>query len=288
MTEREKLMYQIMGRISESDAPIVFKGAMVTKFILATGGYTDLDRQTKDIDANWIGAPPSMGDLEDAINRSLGGMREQYFAVAFRNYGEKKSAGISIRSKDTDEEAFSMDISIKPVSGSMIYRYGEISIRGVLANEILADKLTVMSTRMLFRRAKDMVDVYALTHCVEVRIAEMFEMFRKRPEREVGSFAEFLTRRADVEHAYNKLSGVSGKPAFDKVYSYLGKFLHPFVQRDETPKVWNSESLAWEDEPQKKSEKQSVRRLIQADREAQRWQPGLQKKKSTQKNDPER
>ena len=121
MTEKEKLMYQIMGRISESDAPIVFKGAMVTKFILAAGGYTDLNRQTKDIDANWTGAPPSMGDLVDAINRSFGGMREQYVAVAFRDYGEKKSAGISVRSKDTGEEAFTMDISVKPVSGRGVF-----------------------------------------------------------------------------------------------------------------------------------------------------------------------
>ena len=52
MTEKERFMYLIMGKISESDAPIVFKGAMITKLILSEGGYTALERQTKDIDAN--------------------------------------------------------------------------------------------------------------------------------------------------------------------------------------------------------------------------------------------
>jgi len=247
MTEKEKLMYRFMGRISESDAPIVFKGAMVTKFILTANGYTALDRQTKDVDANWVGTPPSMGDLVDVINRSLGDLQNQYVAVAFREYGEKKSAGISIRSKDADEEIFSMDISIKPVSGSMMYHYGEIGVRGVLVNEILADKLTVMSTRMLFRRAKDMVDIYALAHCVEVRTLEIFEMFKKRPDREVGAFAEFFTNRQDVEHAYNKLAGIERKPSFDDVYSYLENFLQPFTRRDEAPRVWNSRKLAWDE-----------------------------------------
>lgn len=34
MTEREKLMYRIIGNISESNAPIIFKGGLITKLIL--------------------------------------------------------------------------------------------------------------------------------------------------------------------------------------------------------------------------------------------------------------
>jgi hypothetical protein len=40
MTQQEQLMYQILGRISETDAPIVFKGALITKLVLAENGYT--------------------------------------------------------------------------------------------------------------------------------------------------------------------------------------------------------------------------------------------------------
>ena len=248
MTEKERLMYQIMGKISESDAPIVFKGALITKLILADGGFTALERQTKDIDANWIGEPPTMDALEDTLNKSLGEMQNQFYAVAFREYGEKMSAGISIRWKDTDEEIMPIDISIKPVHGSKIYYHGEAGIRGVLATEILSDKITVMSTRMIFRRAKDIVDVYALTHCVKVCVSEIFDMVKNTPGRELGAFDEFFNRRQDVEHAYESLAGIENKPPFDEVYSYLDKFFQPFARNDETPKVWNSEKIEWEAE----------------------------------------
>ncbi|MDR1421909.1 MAG: hypothetical protein LBI64_03480, partial [Coriobacteriales bacterium] len=78
---------------------------MITKLVLSERGYASAERQTKDIDANWVGAPPSM---------------------------------------------------------SRLYHYGEIGIRGVLPTEILADKISVLSGRHIFRRAKDIFDVYAL------------------------------------------------------------------------------------------------------------------------------
>lgn len=47
MTEREKFLYSILGNISNTDAPIVFKGALITKLILAEHGYKDINRMTK-------------------------------------------------------------------------------------------------------------------------------------------------------------------------------------------------------------------------------------------------
>ncbi|MCL2434498.1 MAG: hypothetical protein FWD16_08300, partial [Clostridia bacterium] len=84
MTDHERLMYQILGRISESDAPIVFKGALITKLILSQNGYTALDRATRDIDANWIDAPPSMDYLTGVVQRALGDMQEKFYAAASR------------------------------------------------------------------------------------------------------------------------------------------------------------------------------------------------------------
>jgi len=249
MTEHEKLMYQVLGRVSAGSAPIVFKGALITKLILDESGYSDVSRQTKDIDANWIGTPPSMDDLVSAINSSLGDLRSQFHAVAFRQYAERTSAGISIIRNDTDDEVMLMDISVKPVIGSRIYHYGEAEIRGVLANEILADKISVLSKRHMFRRAKDIVDVYALAHCVKVHTKEIFDIYKSNPSREVGAFTEFYSLRRDVEHAYNKLAGIDGKPPFDGVYVYLSKFLQPFARREELPKLWNSDILVWEAVP---------------------------------------
>jgi hypothetical protein len=246
MTGREKIMYQILGKICEANAPLVFKGALITKLILAEYGYTALERQTRDIDANWIGVPPPMSELENTVNRSLKTMDGEFRAKAFREYGDKKSAGLYIIENATDEKIVTMDIDIRPICGSKTYHYGEVGIRGVLANEILADKITVLSGIRLFRRAKDLVDVYALTYCVEVLTIKIFEVIKSK-QLDLGGFDELLTRRNDVEHAYNKLQGVENKPPFDDIYLYLKEFVYPFVQKDETPRIWSSGNREWND-----------------------------------------
>ena len=246
MTEHEQLMYHVLGRISESNAPIVFKGALITKLILAENGYTASERMTRDIDANWVDIPPSMCVLVETVNKSLESFDGALHAETIREYGEGKSAGIAITNTATGDRIISMDITIKPVFGSREYFYGEVGIRGVLACEILADKISVLSKQIMFRRVKDLVDVYALAHCVNVQTTEIFDVFKGKLA-VVGEFSELFTQRDDVEHAYNKLKRMENKPLFDDVYTYLTQFVQPFAQQDETPRIWNSESLTWED-----------------------------------------
>ncbi len=246
MTHKEILMYQIICTLSASDAPFVFKGALITKLALAENGYTALERHTRDIDANWIGTRPSMEEIVDSINRSLGDLREKYHAVPFRDYSEKMTAGIAICDKETNDEIASMDIDMRPVAGSKDYRYGDIHIRGVEVNDIIADKITVLSKKIIFRRAKDIIDVYALAHCIDIHSSEIFEKIESNANRDLGDFTEFITRRPDLEHAYSKLMGVDGKPAFDDVYSYLTAFLRPFVEKDMKPRTWHSGKTMWE------------------------------------------
>ena len=42
MTEQEKLMYEILGQITTSDIPIVFKGGLITKLILNESGLSSV------------------------------------------------------------------------------------------------------------------------------------------------------------------------------------------------------------------------------------------------------
>ena len=38
MLEKEKLMYDILAKITDMEAPIIFKGALITKLILKENG----------------------------------------------------------------------------------------------------------------------------------------------------------------------------------------------------------------------------------------------------------
>lgn len=246
MNEKEKLMYSILAKISNTDAPIVFKGALITKLILAEHEFDKIKRMTKDIDANWVGKPPSMQILVNTINKALGGHGE-YEAVASREYGEKKSAGVKIVKKNTDDEVISIDIDMKPLVGSKIYYIGETNIRGVLANEILADKISSMSSDAVYKhRAKDIVDVYSLTHCIKVKTSDIYNICKK-VNREIQPFTAFFNRKNEIEHAYNKLRGIEGKPEFSEVYCYLKEFVKPFAEKDYSEKIWNGINH-WENE----------------------------------------
>ena len=64
LTDSEKLMYDVMGAIANSNVPVVYKGAIVTKLILREHDFEDFVRETQDIDANWAGTnPPPMDEL---------------------------------------------------------------------------------------------------------------------------------------------------------------------------------------------------------------------------------
>jgi predicted nucleotidyltransferase component of viral defense system len=286
MTDREAIMYQILGVISGTDTPLIFKGALITKLILAEHDYTDIERQTRDIDANWIDTPPSMEELESAVNLALKTWNDEFRVESFRTYGDRKSAGLYIIENATNEKIITMDIDMRPSCGSRVYYYGDTQIKGVLVNEILADKITVLSKHVMFRRSKDLIDVYALTHCVKVMTEEIFDVIASK-HLELGEFAELLNRRDDVEHAYNKLRGVDGKPPFEDVYTYLTKFVHPFAQRDETLRLWNSDKQGWENRLLT-VKKQSVR--AQLHNATQRHQKGRSSSQQTkkQRKEPER
>lgn len=244
MTELEKLMYKILGNMSAINMPVVFKGALITKLILTERGFDKVERGTSDIDCNWVDIPPSMNVLVAMVSQALGDLQNQYYAKAIREYEEKKSAGIGIIDKNTGDIIIEMDISMKPVVGNKIYFYRETSINGVLVNEILADKISVLSDKVIFRRIKDMIDIYALSNCVDIRTGEIYDIYNKT-DRELKSFDEFLRRQTDLEHAYNKLRGVDGKPRFTDIYSYLDKFLRPFIEKDYVDKMWDSEDMLW-------------------------------------------
>lgn len=256
MTEHEKLMYKILGQLSNTEAPIIFKGGLITKLILAENGFNTVQRMTKDIDANWIDTLPSMSVLVDTINCSLGELRNHYITEINREYGSKQSAGISIVEKNTGDKIISMDIDIKPLIGSKTYYFGETSIKGVLANEILADKICTVSSDAVYKhRAKDIIDVYSLSHCICVNVKEIYEVCQTA-NREIQSFYAFFNRKSDVEHAYNKLRGVEGKPLFSDIYEYLKNFVIPFAERDFTDKIWNLQNLSWQEtQPPKQSQK---------------------------------
>lgn len=243
MINKEQIMYEIMSHLHKSNLPIVFKGALITKLILSESGLDKLTRETKDIDANWVGTKPTMADLVESVNTALSTMPHGLKAVAHRDYGEKQSAGLKIVVSNGDE-VLKMDIDIKQVESTRIYWYGTLSFRGTTVNQILCDKISSLSGEKIFRRIKDMLDVYALSKCVGIEVSHILET-AKATGRIIGDFNMFLNAPLEVAHAYGKLRGVVEKPEFDKVYNHVKIFISPFITADTLNMVWNCDDECW-------------------------------------------
>ena len=89
MTNNEQLMYQILGKFSDIDAPIVFKGALITKLVLAEGGFTSFERPTINLRASRVNLTLTrfIRTWRNFCIRSYSGMKHRCFGTAVRCRG---------------------------------------------------------------------------------------------------------------------------------------------------------------------------------------------------------
>jgi hypothetical protein len=157
-------------------------------------------------------------------------------------------AGVDIRDSN-NILIHSMDIDIKQAAGSRLYHYGDASFKGVLPTEVIADKIAAVSDRKVFWRIKDLIDLYALSCCIESRTDEIYKVIDSKGL-QINDFTPFLEQvsgKQGIEYAYNRLNGVEGKPPFETVYAKLKAFLMPFIECDRTPRAWNADMVEWGD-----------------------------------------
>jgi hypothetical protein len=235
-------MYEVMGAIVSVGAPIVYKGAMITKLIFQENHFDDFTRETKDIDINWVDAKlPSMERLKETLNRALAGF--ELTAVAKREYGENKSAGFIVFDANGKKKLL-IDVNMGPVVESRIYQFENHAFPGVTPNSVISDKINAVSSDKICRRAKDLVDLYALAHCLRIQRSELCKIWKKE-NLSIGTFEVFTKRREDVEHAFEKLNRIDAKPSFGEVYGYLTAFLAPFMDPTLKGEVWDFKTRAW-------------------------------------------
>lgn len=76
-------------------------------------------------------------------------------------YGEGRSAGFELSDITTVDVLFTMDVDVnRSASKTKIYEIDGIRFCGVAPSVMIADKISVISTDRVFRRIKDLVDLY--------------------------------------------------------------------------------------------------------------------------------
>lgn len=232
----EELMFKIMKAIYDSNIPISFKGSMVLKACLQELGYPDEIRHTIDFDGNWnTDYQPSLDQMVDSLQKALDENNIELTVKAFRMYGNGKSAGFEFFDRIGDP-AFTVDIDVNRTTPmTKIYQIDDIKFRGIVPSEMIADKLTVLSSNLIFRRIKDLIDLYYFSKAIEFDKDEILDNIEFKG-RQLGNFDAFLNRVSDLEHAYSKfeLRGTVYKPPFNEVYESVQKYLQPFLPKVKT------------------------------------------------------
>lgn len=179
-----------------------------------------------------------MEELENLINRALYNVDITLKAVAYRNYGLGKSAGFNILDS-VGRKVFSIDISMKSNPYYIVYttNINQIKFYGSAPEKMFADKLRGISTVKIYRRVKDLYDLYLLSALNGYSSTKIMDIAGNT----LGDFKDFRECNYDLNHAYSKLNRVTNKPSFNEVYSKVYEFIRPFLEG------YSDQSLMWAD-----------------------------------------
>lgn len=232
ISAEEKLMYDVMKAIYDSQIPISFKGSMVLRACLLEAGYTEETRHTVDIDANWHSdIAPSAEQMIESLQKAIMDHDINLNVGLYRMYGKGRSAGFELSDASSGDVIFTMDIDVdRPVSKTKIYEINGVSFCGVIPSQMIADKISVISTNKVLRRIKDVVDLYYISKVFTFNKIEFLEILECN-SRTLGSFDDFLCRQDDLRHSYEKFrfSGNVHKPSFDEIYASVKTFINDIL-----------------------------------------------------------
>ncbi|MFR7592359.1 MAG: nucleotidyl transferase AbiEii/AbiGii toxin family protein [Longibaculum sp.] len=234
ITAEEKLMYKVMKAIYDSGIPISFKGSMVLKACLMEAGYSEDTRHTVDIDGNWNSdTPPTAEQMVESLQNAIDNNGIDLDVSLYRMYGDSRSAGFELTDRATDEILFSMDVDVnRPIPPTKIYEVEGLRFRGVSPVQMIADKVSSVSTDKVFRRVKDVVDLYYISKAFEFNKAEVMQTL-SNSNRKLEQFDGFLHRVNDLQHSYEKFRFAGGvnKPPFEEVYRTVKSFIKTLLPK---------------------------------------------------------
>lgn len=226
------IMYSLMGAMSRMGYPVVFKGAMVLQ-ALTLDTSLDTMRMTEDIDADWVGLNITNEELYLKINNAVSSLGvPNLFVIQKKNFKVGMSAEFHIMQKGKEDVLFTMDIGVKNNNHHLVYKLPSgVSFIGSHPNKIYSDKLSAISTRKVYRRVKDIYDMYLLSHISGFHLNSIRTALRDAG-RDLESFNEFINdpmKPKGLEYAYDRMKSIKNKPDYQEMYNRVSKFIEPFI-----------------------------------------------------------
>lgn len=235
ITAVEKRMYEVMRAVCDSGIPISFKGSMVLKTCLMEAGYSEEIRHTVDIDANWNSdMPPTADQMVESLQKAMSDGGIALNVRLYRMYGEGRSAGFELADGKSGEILFTIDVDVnRPIPPTRMYEVDGVRFLGVAPIAMIADKIAVVSTDKVFRRIKDVVDLYYISGAFPLDCIALDQTL-KNSGKALDSFNGFLHRYDELKHSYDKFrfTGDVNKPPFEEVYRSVKAYIRDLLPEE--------------------------------------------------------
>lgn len=232
-------LYRIMEELAKLNVPIVFKGAMVLNLITHANNPSAVERMTQDIDGDWIGEGPTMEQIEAVLRQAVKNVNPLMDIMVNREYGEKRSAGFRIIDQHQNKVA-SIDLSVRQNIYSVPYisYINGVTITGASLAKMISDKLYAVSGEHIYRRTKDLLDIYVMSFISQFQTVEIYDIW-EQAGRTPGNFLHYRNHKKEIFQAYDRLKGIKNKPDFSELDKRLSIFLEPFFDKE------NRRDLMW-------------------------------------------
>lgn len=265
-----KEVYFFLSKYDE----FIFKGASLVYFI-NSGTDNNLMRYTRDVDICNLGK--SKEEIKELCKELLLSLEKNYdmsgfiyeednrtidkdFAYILNLYDGEKYKNAKTKKEIRESIIYNIDFSeSKYFEQDYSYSLFGVEINGYDINKIISDKLVNISTKKIFSRNKDMIDIYRLSFNKKYKISyEKIKYFNNlKDDIEMENFEYLFTNREDLKKLMSGLSGVNfedfGEDIYDKILNRISDFVSPFLNGggnlNELRNVyWNPDKGVWEKE----------------------------------------
>lgn len=238
-------MTRQMGK-SQYGQYFVLKGGVALASILDELGLSSYMRFTHDIDLHVcsLSAWESFkADVSTLLNTNQEGIHYYVTQVKDRS---KTSGSICLSAvyKGTGYN-IKIDMNVAPLNIISTNYIQSVGMYTYDFETMLADKISAVCSQKIFRRIKDLYDIYMLSKLKAYSYVSILSHINsKRPEFLKDGTNMFVPQNYDMlQHAYEKFKGINSKPDFDLLYKTCNSFVYPFISKGtiQNELVWNGD-----------------------------------------------
>lgn len=244
-------LYCISKELNDLDV-IAVKGYFALMTQISLKGF-NIDRLSKDLDLQILNS----NKWEYVISNIDNINKHSKLNITYELIKVKEAGNIvKYTVKYNGNSLFSIDANKDPKP----YQYDKIKIYDIKVNffkpsVMLADKLSSSASSKIYRRTKDLYDIYLLSTIFEFKLPKLVKCINSKRNIDTNHIELYNPRNLDdLKRGYNslKLKEGSPKPEFEEVYEKLKYFTYPIYMslKESNPNrlYWNKEEWVTKDE----------------------------------------